>query len=233
MAENKKSFVLYCDLIHTIEKMPDSKAGVLLKHILRYVNDMEPVAEDLIIELTFEPIKQQLKRDLAKYEKIVNRNKSNGSLGGRPRKEPKKPNGFIRNPKEPKKPDSDNVNDNDNESVILLKKETKDIPEWIEFLTYGLEKEKSVDHSALKMKYEAWKANDWKDGNGRPIKNWKSTLLHTMPYIKKNNENGKSNTNTKQPYKFSSERIINQHQQTSVGNTERELSEDSECSIIE
>ena len=68
MAENKKSFVLYADLIHTVTKMPNDKAGQLLKHILSYVNDENPETDDLIIQLTFEPIKQQLKRDLRKYE---------------------------------------------------------------------------------------------------------------------------------------------------------------------
>ena len=68
MAENKKSFVLYADLIHTVSKMPSEKAGDLFKHILSYVNDQNPETEDLIIQLTFEPIKQQLKRDLRKYE---------------------------------------------------------------------------------------------------------------------------------------------------------------------
>jgi hypothetical protein len=69
MAENKKSFILYCDLIHTIEKLPDEKAGQLFKHILKYVNDKNPIIEDdLILELVFEPIKQQLKRDLDAWE---------------------------------------------------------------------------------------------------------------------------------------------------------------------
>jgi hypothetical protein len=115
MAENKKSFVLYCDLIHTIEKMPPDKAGLLFLHILRYVNDMDPVTDNLLIELTFEPIKQQLKRDLNKYFKICEKNKNNGILGGRPPKEnpkePKKPNGLFNNPTEPKKPDSDTDSD--------------------------------------------------------------------------------------------------------------------------
>jgi len=68
MAENKKGFVLYADLIHTINKMPSDKAGELFKHILMYVNDENPIANDMLIELVFEPIKQQLKRDLRKYE---------------------------------------------------------------------------------------------------------------------------------------------------------------------
>lgn len=68
MAVDKKSFVLYSDLIHTVSKMPNDKAGELFKHILSYVNDEEPKTDDLIIQLTFEPIRQQLKRDLKKYE---------------------------------------------------------------------------------------------------------------------------------------------------------------------
>jgi hypothetical protein len=83
MAAGKKSFVLYSDLIHTIEKMPSEKAGDLFKHILRYVNDQNPITNDLIIELTFEPIKQQLKRDLEKWETEIKPKRSeSGKLGG-------------------------------------------------------------------------------------------------------------------------------------------------------
>ena len=99
MAENKKSFVLYCDLIHTVSKLPNDKAGELFKHVLEYVNDNNPTTNDLLIQVSFEPIKQQLKRDLVKYESIKERNKINGSKGGRPKK-PKKPSGLIGNPKE-------------------------------------------------------------------------------------------------------------------------------------
>ncbi len=68
MAKDKKSFLLYCDLIHTVEHMPSEKAGDLFKHILKYVNDENPITDDLIVKLTFEPIKQSLKRDLLKWE---------------------------------------------------------------------------------------------------------------------------------------------------------------------
>lgn len=122
MATDKKSFLLYCDLIHTVEKLNDEKAGALFKHILRYVNDQNPTAEDFIIELAFEPIKQSLKRDLQRYEAIKERNRINGLRGGRPKNEqleenpnePKKPTGLSGNPKnpsEPKKADSDSDSD--------------------------------------------------------------------------------------------------------------------------
>ena len=82
MAENKKSFILYCDLIHTVSKMPDDKAGQLFKHILSYVNDLNPQTDDLITQLTFEPVKQQLKRDLQKYQAISSERSEVGRLGG-------------------------------------------------------------------------------------------------------------------------------------------------------
>ena len=70
MAEGKKSFVLYADLLSVVDKMPDDKAGELLKHILRYVNDLNPETDDLLVQVAFEPIKNQLKRDLKKWEDL-------------------------------------------------------------------------------------------------------------------------------------------------------------------
>jgi len=69
MADNKKSFLLYCDLIHTVQKLSDEQAGKLFKHVLEYVNDLNPETEDLLTQVCFEPIKQSLKRDLKKWTK--------------------------------------------------------------------------------------------------------------------------------------------------------------------
>jgi hypothetical protein len=117
MAENKKSFLLYCDLIHTVKHLPKDKAGELFLHILEYVNDLNPQSDDLIINLSFEPIKQSLKRDLIKYESIIERNKVNGKKGGRPNN-PNNPVGLLESERlseEPKKADSvsDSVIDSD------------------------------------------------------------------------------------------------------------------------
>lgn len=81
MAENKKSFLLYTDMIHTIEKMPDDKAGALLKHIFRYVNDLNPVTDDMVVDLVFEPIKHQMKRDLIAWEKSKEKKSQSGKKG--------------------------------------------------------------------------------------------------------------------------------------------------------
>ena len=82
MAENKKSFILYCDQKGLWDKLDDAQAGKLIKHIIAYVNDENPIAPDFITELAFEPIKQQLKRDLLKWADIKVERSESGRLGG-------------------------------------------------------------------------------------------------------------------------------------------------------
>lgn len=67
------------------------------------------------------------------------------------------------------------------------KREENIIPTFLEFSTYAKEKEPRVNLKALQNKYDAWVVNDWKNGNDRPIKNWKSALLQTLIYIEKDN----------------------------------------------
>lgn len=126
MAENKRGFLLYADLIDIVEKLPNETAGKLFKHILLYVNDKDPISDELLIDLVFEPIKQSLKRDLVKYNKIVERNRANGLKGGRPTEkksneiETEETQSVILGLKEnPKKPDNDNDTDNDINKINL------------------------------------------------------------------------------------------------------------------
>ena len=85
MAKDKKGFILYCDMQYTIEKLTDEQAGKLFKHILKYVNDEDPVCEDFLIEIAFEPIKQQLKRDLVKFEDTKLKRSEAGKAGANKR----------------------------------------------------------------------------------------------------------------------------------------------------
>lgn len=88
MAVEKKSFILYSDLITTVEKLvikdreqKTNYAGELFLHVLQYVNDQNPIPVDFIIEIAFDPIKKQLKRDLEKYEEIKEEKSINGRVG--------------------------------------------------------------------------------------------------------------------------------------------------------
>ncbi len=82
MAENKKSFILYCDWITTFEKLSDAEAGILVKHLFKYVNDKNPEPPDRITEIAFEPIKQQFKRDLVKWREVGEIRSVSGRMGG-------------------------------------------------------------------------------------------------------------------------------------------------------
>ena len=138
MAEDKKAFVLYADLIHTVRKMPKEKQGELLMAILSYVNDENPIVDDLLVELVFEPVKRQMKRDLDKYEATKEKRRDLGRLAGLKSGETRKanieksnqiePNRTIGSKNEPNEQVTDTVTVTVTDTVtdILLEKETKE-----------------------------------------------------------------------------------------------------------
>lgn len=190
MAEGKKSFVLYSDQKGIFDKLTDDQAGRLIKHIYSYVNDEYPEG-DFVTELAFESIKSQLKRDLKKYDEIKKKRSEAGKKGGRPKQsKAKKPNALFDKQSKAKKAVNDNVNDNVNVNVTSIY-----IPPFDEFRTYALEKAPGTNEEKLKLKYEAWKENNWKDGHDKKIKNWKSKLLQTIQYLQ--NEKDQRNDSRK------------------------------------
>ena len=78
--EGKISFILYKSIIYTVEKLDDKRAGQLFKLILRYVNDKDPKPPNKILEIAFEPIKQDLKKDLQSWLTICQKNAEAGKL---------------------------------------------------------------------------------------------------------------------------------------------------------
>tara|TARA_R110002074_G_scaffold395834_1_gene584592 strand:- start:1912 stop:2601 length:690 start_codon:yes stop_codon:yes gene_type:complete len=119
MAENKKSFVAYCDWQETFEELSDEEAGKLVKHLFNYVNDKNPETSDKLTKMCFIPIKQSLKRDLKKYETYKEKQSVNGKKGGRPKNPTlsQKTQPFI---KKPKKADSVSVSDNVSDTPIYV-----------------------------------------------------------------------------------------------------------------
>jgi len=78
------------------------------------------------------------------------------------------------------------INETINENKTKIKKAL--IPNFDEFLEYAKTKEPNVDSSDLKLKYDSWLESDWsinRSGKYQKIVYWKSTLLNTLPYIKK------------------------------------------------
>ena len=124
---------------------------------------------------------ERLQIETEKRANFIESRINNGKLGGRPKVNAKpnaKPNGKAKQ--------------------NLLINENKNVNEDI-FLDYCKEllKEKYQSFEfALKQKYAAWVEDGWKDGNGKPIKNWKTKIGNTIPYLKPmNNFNNKQTKN--------------------------------------
>ena len=176
MAKDKKSFVLYSDQRTVIDLLSDEQAGQLLKHIYSYVNDEDPKLSDLSLKLAFEPIKQQLKRDLVKWDN----QREQRSKAGKKSAESRKRKSTSVNEKER----NPTVNVNGNVNVTVNENDIdRNIPAYDDFLKYAASKKPKLNPDVLKLKYDSWIENDWRDGNDKPIKNWKTKVLNTLPYI--------------------------------------------------
>jgi hypothetical protein len=191
MAKDKKSFVLYCDIIHTIEQLSDEQAGHLFKHVLYYVNDLNPDTDNVITKIAFEPIKQQLKRDLVRYEKIRERN----SLSARMRWDA---NACERMPNDAK--NADNDNDNDNDINIVLEQKAKkpkrftkppvdDVRQYMAELNMNDMSQRFVDY---------YESNGWKVGKN-PMKDWKAAV---RTWKQQNNDKQPKQESFYKPLKF-------------------------------
>lgn len=168
MAQGKKSFILYTDLIHTIDLIDDKQAGILFKHILNYVNDKNPETTDPIIKILFEPIKQTLKRDLEKWVKDAPKRSAKAKKAGLASAEARqlkatKGNSLVElELKATKSTVSDSVND----SVNV--KEKNNIPPFIDLIDRYFKDKNSTVFEANKF-YSFYSSNGWKVGKNKMI----------------------------------------------------------------
>ena len=150
MNDKKKSFLLYLDTLEILHKLTDEQAGKLLKAFLAYHSGQD-FNLDPMLDLVFFSFQAQFERDGVKYNSIVERNRNNGSKGGRPKNpvKAKEPSGLFGNPSEPKKADSVSGNDSDKDSDSdSVNKVTND--RFAEFWDlYG----KKTDSSKCKTKF--------------------------------------------------------------------------------
>lgn len=216
MAEGKKSFILYADQIDLVEMLPDDKAGELFKHIMRYVNDLNPETDDLTIKLAFEPIKKQLKRDLNRYEEKREERSRSGKIGNLKRyhndlfelyeggkktleqclaiAETRKTSHSDeeRSLSVAKLADNDNVNVNVNDNDTITPptpsrgKRFKP-PTLKEVSEYCKERKNSVNPITFFNFYES---KGWMVGKSR-MKNWKSAILNWEQRSKESSESNK------------------------------------------
>jgi hypothetical protein len=176
MAKDKTSFILYCDQQGLFNKLPDEIAGKLIKHIFAYVNDEDPITSDLLLEIAFEPIKLQLKRDLRKYDDYIDKQRLNGAKGGRPSKPTETQ---ITQPffQEPKKADNVTANHNDNATNKkgFVKPTIEQVNNYMKEIEYKGDAEYFINH---------YQSNGWVVGRSK-MKDWKSAVRNW----KKNDKN--------------------------------------------
>jgi len=176
MAKDKKSFILYVDQKDLWNKLPDEIAGKLIKHIYSYVSDENPSSDDLIVEIAFEPIKQQLKRDLKLFEEKRVKRSEAGIAGANKRWQPiandsKRINGIAKI--------ADNVNVNDNVNVI----DNIDYQALLDFVNKTFGRNFKVVSDKIQRSYKARLKDGYKKEDIiNAIKNCKEN-----PYHKENN----------------------------------------------
>lgn len=169
----KDTFIFYLEWLRTMDAAMLNKAerSRLIDAIVSYADT--GVAQDLprLLMAIFQPIKTTIDKDTEKYTKIVEKNRANGALGGRP-KNPTKPTKTQENPVvSTGKPNKtirshyDNDNDYDNDFVYEArmgapseeeKKELYEIFFWRNLAEPKAELERFVDYNAQRK----WKALD-------------------------------------------------------------------------
>ncbi len=124
MAQGKKSFVFYNDWGEIFKALPKSKGYDLLIHLLAYVNDENPQTKDVLVKSTFASIKNQLKRDLIKWDELKEKRIESGRKGGLRRAENmKQKQAPLSETKQSLANQAVNVNVNVNGNVLYKKKE--------------------------------------------------------------------------------------------------------------
>lgn len=196
MAKNKKSFVLYTDYDTIFEKLTNEEAGKLIKHLFKYVNDKSPEMTDRIIDLIFEPIKQQLKRDLKNWKTI----RSKRSLAGKASANKKQQNQHMLThvesveQKATKSTVTVNGTVNVNDTVTIKKERRVFAPPGLEeVVAYMTDQNgKSPDIEAKKF-ISHYSSNGWMVGKNK-MKNWRGAVGGWILRNPETEKNGKLGT---------------------------------------
>ena len=202
MAEGKKSFIAYSDWKATFDELSDEDAGRLIKHIFAYVNDENPVTDNVLIRVAFAQFKQTLKRDLVKWNEQLQQRRDAGKRSAEKRAlEKSNERSTVVESRQRNSTDSvsvsvsvsDNVNDNASEKEIKKRERANKFapPTQSEVISYFLEKGYTQE-SACKA-FDYYDVANWTDSKGAKIKNWKQKMIAV--WFKEENKAGYRNPN--------------------------------------
>lgn len=116
----KESFILYLEHQAVFEMLTDEQAGQLIKNIFEYEKTGQVPKMEQMLNVAFIPIKQDLDKNRAKYEKVVERNKKNIEKRWQNKLPDNTKNTTGKNgiPNDTKNTDNDNDYDNDYDNDI-------------------------------------------------------------------------------------------------------------------
>jgi hypothetical protein len=201
--EKKKSFVLYADMMESINHLSFEEKGILFDHILKFINGQDSKLEDRIILTAWKPIELQLKRDLEKWDKTLEQRSKAGKASAESRKANKHnstKSTHVESVQRTSTNSTDNVNvndtvnDNDNENDFKKREliqrvrlnnqvffELKASDQWLEIvgMQFHRNKEDVLQHLG-RFFHEIVSKEDYKT-------NTKDAKNHFINWIKKDN----------------------------------------------
>lgn len=177
MSNNRPSFLLYKSFYAPLKHLKDDELGLLFRALFDYQNGLEIKNLPPQIGMAFAFFKNQFDLDDQKYQVVLERNKSNGSKGGRPKKEetqanPENPVGFY----EPRKGEKEKEKEIEKDIEKKINKKPKGFiaPSLQEVQDYCKSRGNSVSPKGF---LDYYVAGDWKDKDGKAVKNWKQKVL--------------------------------------------------------
>lgn len=188
---SKKSFVLYMDYKERFSKLNNAQFGELMRMVFDYEMGIEPVTDDVMVDISFDVIRYDLDKNRAKYEEIIEKRREAGkSKGKQTEANDSKCKQMIANANTSKQEtpvsDSDSVsvsvNDSDSDSVtqsMCVKKEKNKKekrkrftpPTLEEVMDYAFEKGITINAEDF---IDYYSSQGWKLSNGNQMKDWQA-----------------------------------------------------------
>lgn len=192
---NKNSFVLYMDYKEKFSKLNNAQFGELMRMVFDYEMGIEPVTDDVMVDISFDVIRYDLDKNRAKYEEIVEKRREAGKSKGKQTEasdSKRKQMQASANTSKQKTPDSDSVSDSDSDSdsvsvndsdsvtqTMSVKKEKNKKekrkrftpPTLEEVMDYAFEKGITINAEDF---IDYYSSQGWKLSNGNPMKDWQA-----------------------------------------------------------
>ncbi len=176
MAQEKSSFIVRKKYRKQIELLNNEQAWMLIKAIMK-LQDWEVLENtDPVVDMLISIMEEERRQDDEHYQKVCQKNKDNGSKGGRPIKNRTVISETEQNPTEPKKADNDNdiwiwyIKEIEDNKLSSKKKNIPSVSELVEaYESNELLKNKIRDTEVVKQRAEykqkkkerAYKTTSW------------------------------------------------------------------------